>query len=144
MKEWKEDLLFDIRYQWDHMVIIPIHVFTDGIKNLWAWRKIIWRDRWWDYSFLMTIIEFKLKLMRDNWDNSHYVNSEHEKEQLEKLLTILNEIQELENSDKFENDKISELYQKFGRGLFDVVEWKEKYDGKEYTKKCSQVERFWD
>ena len=34
--------------------------FITGIKNLWAWFPIIWKDRDWDGWFIYQIIEFKL------------------------------------------------------------------------------------
>ena len=36
-----------------------------SIKNLIVWFPIIWNDRDWDYTFLMIIIEKKLKRMSD-------------------------------------------------------------------------------
>ena len=32
-----------------------------GIKNLWKWLPIVWKDRDWDYRYLITVLEFKLK-----------------------------------------------------------------------------------
>jgi hypothetical protein len=34
----------------------------DGIGNLIKWFPVIWKDRWWDYSFLAKIISHKLFL----------------------------------------------------------------------------------
>jgi hypothetical protein len=35
--------------------------FITGIKNLWAWFPIIWKDRDWDNFYIYEILEFKLK-----------------------------------------------------------------------------------
>ena len=32
-----------------------------GIKNLWKWLPIIWKDRDWDHFYIYEIIEFKLR-----------------------------------------------------------------------------------
>ena len=32
-----------------------------GVKNLWKWLPIVWKDRDWDYRYLITVLEFKLK-----------------------------------------------------------------------------------
>jgi len=37
----------------------------NGISNLIYWFKIIWKDRDWDYSFLLTILKHKLESMED-------------------------------------------------------------------------------
>jgi len=34
-----------------------------GLQNLWAWLPVIWKDRDWDYHFLLRLIEFKLEKM---------------------------------------------------------------------------------
>ncbi len=39
--------------------------FTQGIKNIWNWLPIIWKDRNYDYSYIYTILEHKLKLQSD-------------------------------------------------------------------------------
>ena len=34
--------------------------FIDGIKNLWKWFPVIWKDRNWDGNFIYEVIRFKL------------------------------------------------------------------------------------
>jgi hypothetical protein len=50
-----------LRTQW--------RIFVHGIKNLWRWLPVVWKDRGWDQSFIYTILAFKLrqqaKSMRD-------------------------------------------------------------------------------
>ena len=36
---------------------------TQGISNLWTYRKIIWADRDWDWGFLITLLHYKLERM---------------------------------------------------------------------------------
>ena len=35
--------------------------FIQGIKNLWKWFPVIWKDRDWDHAYIYKILEFKLK-----------------------------------------------------------------------------------
>ena len=35
--------------------------FISGVKNLYKWLPIIWKDRDWDHFFIYQIIEFKLR-----------------------------------------------------------------------------------
>ena len=39
--------------------------FIQGVKNLWKWFPVIWRDRDWDHSFIYEIIKVKLKNQSD-------------------------------------------------------------------------------
>lgn len=39
--------------------------FIQGIKNIWNWLPIIWKDRNYDHSYIYTILEYKLKLQSD-------------------------------------------------------------------------------
>lgn len=43
----------EARYYWKS--------FKTGIKNLWYWVPIIWKDRNWDYRYIFDILEHKLK-----------------------------------------------------------------------------------
>jgi len=36
-----------------------------GFKNLWKWLPTVWKDRDWDYRYLITVLEFKLKKQSD-------------------------------------------------------------------------------
>lgn len=39
--------------------------FIQGVKNLWKWFPVIWRDRDWDTSFIYEIIKVKLNNQAD-------------------------------------------------------------------------------
>lgn len=60
-----------------------------GVKSLIYWLPIIWKSNWWDFGYLMDLMEHQLKLMRDNWDDACYVNSEKEKQQIVETLKLL-------------------------------------------------------
>jgi len=36
---------------------------TNGIKNLWKWLPIVWKDRDWDHYYLYKLLNFKFKNM---------------------------------------------------------------------------------
>ena len=54
--------MFDkIRLWWKYNgSYIPKNIVR-GIKNLWKWFPIVWKDRDWDHTFIYKILEFKLK-----------------------------------------------------------------------------------
>ena len=35
--------------------------FIQGVKNIWKWLPIIWKDRDWDHSYIYNILQHKLK-----------------------------------------------------------------------------------
>lgn len=39
--------------------------FVQGVKNLWKWFPIIWKDRDWDHDFIYTLIAKKLEFQAD-------------------------------------------------------------------------------
>lgn len=43
------------------MITHAIRDFKYGIRNLIDWFPIIWRDRDWDYHYLLVMLSFKLK-----------------------------------------------------------------------------------
>jgi len=146
LKYIPEEIMEELDYK-SSEVSTKIHVIKIGFQNLWLWRKIIWNDRWWDYSFLDTIVKFKLTQMRDNWDGSHYVGSEIQKELLEELVQILDDIEKLE--DEVQTDtKIDEKYKEFGQKLYGInkVEQNVQSDGASHLIKhnCSSIRTLWD
>ncbi len=119
-------------------------IFT-GLGNFWRFREEIYRWRWYDHSFMHNTLKVRLRDMYTNWDYAHYIGSENEKYQLKLLIDILNEIEKLEDECTVEAEKeIDELYQKFGREMFDVKDFIEEHEGQTYTKRHSQFRRFWD
>lgn len=130
----KETLLYNIKFEVKYFfrnIYSNIRRFFGNIKNLWKFRKIVWQDRWWDYEFLMNFIEFKLKDMNEHWGvDTHYVNDEIDKQFIEELIVILENIKNLEFD---EENKIDELYEQFGIKLFGR-------DGKG----TSRIRKLWD
>ena len=45
--------------------------FVAGVKNLWKWFPIIWKDRDYDHHFILEILKFKLHNVADRVDNTN-------------------------------------------------------------------------
>lgn len=43
-----------------------MRAFFKGLRNLFIWLPVIWCDRDWDYVYLLTLMRFKVGLMRRN------------------------------------------------------------------------------
>jgi len=110
---------------WDDINIILLRIkyfwydFIDGIKNLFKYSKLVWRDRWWDYYFLEDWILFKLKDMEKHWGKkTHYVGDCFTKKRLQVLIKKLEELKKLdEEFDKDIMKKRAEVYKLLGRNI---------------------------
>ncbi len=147
---WINDLKFEISYNWDRF-INSFYSVKQGFKNLWKYKKIIWNDRWYDYEYIVDLLEFKLKDTKDNWKNSY--SCIDKAPELQELLDILQEIRELDGdvSGGIEDwhrrdEEINRLYEKFGNKLFGIQKITQKdCEGKvEKTYKCSWIRTLWD
>ena len=74
---------------------------TDTQRNRQYWKNIIKKDRWFDSSFLFTIIEHKLNHMILNWDKSMYVDAHKDKEKMQEVRNAILEFQKDEFIDKY-------------------------------------------
>ena len=71
---------------------IKVNNTSDASQNLIDWFDVITDDRWWDFQFLLIIIEKKLDLMHKNWDKSNSADFKLIKKQLKKQKKLLRKI----------------------------------------------------
>lgn len=78
-----------------------------GLLNFWKWRKIIYNDRWYDYEFLLDVMEFKLVDMEKNWVvNTHHVGDEKTKLSLQEIIEDLRNYRYLSDEAATKEEKI--------------------------------------
>lgn len=78
----------DIAY---HRAFGRIHDFfkyelIQGLKNFWYFRKVIWRYRWYDYSFTDDVVERAYQNMAENWHKNHYVGGDKDEKELKVIV----------------------------------------------------------
>lgn len=54
-----------IKNTWLKYIHNAWNYMKNGIVNLFKWRKVIWKDRDWDYHFILDVLKFKIKNTRD-------------------------------------------------------------------------------
>jgi hypothetical protein len=64
--------IFNVPYRWLPRTIIPNLLscwddISEGVRNIIRWTPVIWFDRDFDWEFLATILEFKLRNMSNNF-----------------------------------------------------------------------------
>lgn len=120
LKNFLWNVKFEITWHWNEWIIRPVNNFRVGIMNLVRWRKIIYRDRWWDYGYLLDVIEFKLNEMLQHWGyDTHYENDKVDRDILRSLLEDLRYVRELEEKNDLEAAKKARInfFTRLGRHL---------------------------
>lgn len=110
---------------------------SESKRNRKYWKRVIKEDRWYDYSFLLKIIEHKINHMIINWDKSHYLDSEKDKL---KMIEVKNALR-LFREDNFFDKYYKEFVNKYGKlekewtdtGEENLVELNYSINGKEWT-----------
>ena len=75
-----------------------IRRFFKGIKNIFAYMGIIYRDNDWDYDFFIELVEFKLKRMRNYFMHGDIITRESYNEIVEGIDRTLKCIENYRNS----------------------------------------------
>ncbi len=60
-KPWIVRKLNHISAWWNQEAQYYLRDFTTGIKNIWYWIPVIWKDRNWDHQYIFDILSHKLK-----------------------------------------------------------------------------------
>jgi len=66
-----------------------------GIKNIWKWRSVIYKDRVWDYWFVYEILKTKLKFQANHL--LKYSNHESSGADVKQLLECVDLIDKVQN-----------------------------------------------
>ena len=134
LKDIKEDII----YWYRNLFIFDIlYNIKNGIKNFWNYKSVIWNDRWYDYSYIFKLLEFKLKDTIKNWDKAHYVGSEFTKK---RMIVLLSRIEEY-------NTNLENLHELYFLKKIDKAEYrrlKEELLNKTWKSLGRNITRFWD
>lgn len=117
-KETKwEAFKWELNYFLSNKFLYPYKNIKNGFSNLIKYRSIIWHDRWWDYSFTLNMLLFKLKDTEEHWGkDTHYVNDLDDKKMIQEIIEDLEWMVD-ENNDDFSNN-FEEEYKKRSKRMF--------------------------
>jgi hypothetical protein len=73
--------IFSVPYRWLPRTIFPniSWIFQDiyyGFKNVIRWTPVIWFDSYGDWTFLATVMEYKLRRMSKLMKHSYHINAD--------------------------------------------------------------------
>lgn len=89
---------------------------ADSTKNLSDWFDTIVADRWWDFHFLLLIIDKKLELMEKEWHNSNSKNWKKTRQEIRDAKSLLTSII---NNDFTKKEEKAHM-KKWGKILMDI------------------------
>lgn len=95
--------------RWDAKYI-PRDIW-EGIKNIFKWLPIIWKDRDWDHAYIMYALRFKINNIAnyiEKWDR--YIGCERDVERMRLCVKLM---------DKLEEDFYELEYQDYYETVFD-------------------------
>ena len=128
----------DLKFWYNNLYIFDLwYNLKNGIKNIWKYRNIIWKDRWYDYSYIIELLKFKLKDNIKNWDNAHYIGSDFTKK---RMIVILKRIEEFDMN--LEN--LQELYYTKKISKLKYSELKRELIMKTWYSLGRNIKKFWD
>jgi hypothetical protein len=122
-KDILDDILFWLRFN----VLYPYKDIKYGLNNYWKYRKIIWRDRWYDHDFILDLIQFKLDDMEKHWGvDTHYVGDHFTKLRIQSLQKDLQKYRDLINGDlyfpkKYYKQEEKQIKEKISRRFFRLL-----------------------
>jgi hypothetical protein len=83
------------------------HYFIQGVKNIWRWFWVIWRDRDYDDYYYWEITKKKLTQIRDlQAKNLTFVDSPRDVEKMNVILKLIDKVQ----NDTYRNEYYDEEY----------------------------------
>lgn len=119
-----------------------IRSIIKGIKNLWKWRKTIYKDRDWDQYYIFEILKTKLKFQSEHfYKHGNHVSSERDTEKMKLCVRLIDKVQNEyyldealgQNLDDIDGETIASainMHNKAKRILFKLLE--------------NNIERWWN
>ena len=128
-------------YRWIKWKLPYQHKYIKyGVKNLYKWFWVIWKDRDWDHYYIFQVLKFKLEKQANHLAENGFHNDAQRDAEL--MMTCVRLINKLQNEDYYEEmyehrpltseivNKYQAKHNKAKRLLFKILEEK--------------IEDFWD
>lgn len=88
-----------------------------GLRSVWYWLPIIWRDRPWDYVYLLKIWKHKIEQMEAATPDWLHVNAEEIAEEMRQTIGLIDDL----ISDRAEMDAAKRHEEIFGKSKHEFV-----------------------
>jgi hypothetical protein len=119
---------------WEHDGRYYHKYFKQGVKNLWYWLPIIWKDRNWDSHYIFEILKHKLKAQADYIGRRDFhTRAQQDARRMRLCVKLIGKVQEedytMEYMD-YHKDRVwfTDCEDRPGSSLYNSEEVWEKYD----------------
>ena len=93
---------------WRYGVVIPVRNIRRGIGNLRRYHSVIYKHRWWDYYFMLEVMDKMLEEREQHWVKStHYVG---DKFTLGRIKVLRRMYKQYQTSDVWDEDEMLRRY----------------------------------
>ena len=93
--------------------------FIISVKQLVYWFPVIWKNRWWDYEYMLDLMKHQLEYMLKHWvKDTHHIGDEDIKLEMESMLDSLNKVSNFNSIPSHE-----EILKDIGKDLDKILKW---------------------
>jgi hypothetical protein len=114
--------------------------FIYGVKNLYKWFWVIWKDREWDNHYIFEILKFKLEKQANYMSEGNW--HESSKRDAEVMMTCVRLINKLQNEEYY--DELYNLDKRSPEALKTVIDKHNKARRLLFNILDRKIESFWD
>lgn len=114
-----------VKPYYHHYILFPWYDFKWGIKNIFRWIPILWKDRDYDSDYTITILVHKLKFQREYLDKNSIEVREHLNPKLANMDVVIALLDKIKNEwDNYEYPAIKKHEEKWGKSdiYFEPIE----------------------
>lgn len=87
---------------WEHDGRYYHKYFKQGVKNIWYWFPIIWKDRHWDSHYIFEILKHKLEAQADYiGSNDRHTRAQQDARRMRLCVRLMQKIQDDEYSAEY-------------------------------------------
>lgn len=113
MEDFKDNIWWKIRRWWRWEAKYTFRNIKEGIKNIFRWMPIVWKDRDWDTHYIWEVFKFKLK------NQAKYIGGNDRHTTAKRDAEIMNLCVKL--MDKIQNEYYSSEYVNYQNSKFHFI-----------------------
>jgi hypothetical protein len=134
--EYKSTIFDKIKWWFQDARFYPRDIIT-GLKNLWKWFPIIWKDRDWDDHYIFEVLKFKLKKQAKYiGDRNFHTTAKRDAEIMSLVVRLI---------EKEQDEYYNMEYMDYQKNKHYFVETDEDFGGeKTYEWKCDNLSENFD
>lgn len=111
MEKIKDNIWWKIRRWWRWEARYAYKNTKEGIKNIFRWLPIIWKDRNWDTHYIWEIFKFKLENQAKYiGDNDRHMSAKRDAEKMRLCVKLMNRLQTEYYSSEYTEYKDSKFH----------------------------------